>query len=226
MSAFLVCLAAVAPTLDRTIHQFSTFEELKVGHYDGTVPIRAAMRMGDFGLGAFDGLDGEMIVLDGHVYRADGFGDLSMGNLDGLTPYMFVTKFRADQILRFEGETTRAELQAAIERAVPNPDQMLAIRMRGRFDKFLGRSYGRQMKPYLPFAQLADKQSLFPYPEISATLVGFRLPKSVDPVNVPGYHFHFVNDDRTRGGHVLTYRVQSAVVEIMRIERLHTERRR
>ena len=39
------------------------------------------------------------------------------------------------------------------------------------------------------------------------TLVGVRCPSWVGGLNVPGYHWHFLSEDRTVGGHVLDCRV-------------------
>lgn len=46
-----------------------------------------------------------------------------------------------------------------------------------------------------------DLRSL--HTDISGSLVGFKFPAYADGINVAGYHFHFVSDDRSVGGHVL-----------------------
>jgi acetolactate decarboxylase len=40
--------------------------------------------------------------------------------------------------------------------------------------------------------------------DIDGTLIGFRFPAAATSVNVPGWHFHFLTADRSRGGHVLS----------------------
>ena len=42
---------------------------------------------------------------------------------------------------------------------------------------------------------------------VKGTLVGFRCPAFVKGINVPGYHLHFLTEDRKAGGHVLDLRV-------------------
>lgn len=45
-------------------------------------------------------------------------------------------------------------------------------------------------------------------------MVGFRMPEYMEGLNVPGYHFHFITDDRKAGGHVLDCLIEEAMVEI------------
>src|SRR5262245_29291241 len=56
------------------LHQIGTLAALSAGGYAGTVTIDDMLDHGDFGLGTFDGLDGEMIVLDGDVYQVPASG--------------------------------------------------------------------------------------------------------------------------------------------------------
>ncbi len=49
---------------------------------------------------------------------------------------------------------------------------------------------------------------------IEGTLVGFWAPAYAQAVNVPGYHFHFLSEDRTFGGHVLDVRATSLVAAL------------
>src|SRR6202158_1160555 len=59
---------------DKTIFQTSTVDALMEGASQGDMTMGELKTHGDFGLGTFDGLDGEMIELDGKVFqvRADG----------------------------------------------------------------------------------------------------------------------------------------------------------
>ena len=65
--------AALAQYLAAPVHtlfQVSTSGALVAGLYDGVVTCQTILAHGDFGLGTFEHLDGEMVVLDGRVYRA------------------------------------------------------------------------------------------------------------------------------------------------------------
>ena len=49
--------------------QTSTIDALLAGVYDGEMSCRELLTHGDFGIGIFDHLDGEMVVLNGTVYQ-------------------------------------------------------------------------------------------------------------------------------------------------------------
>ncbi len=53
----------------RTVYQTSLMSALLGGVYDGEMTVRELLRHGDFGLGTFNALDGEMVVLDGACYH-------------------------------------------------------------------------------------------------------------------------------------------------------------
>ena len=46
-------------------------------------------------------------------------------------------------------------------------------------------------------------QSEFTAATAEGTFIGFWTPAYARAINVPGYHFHFVNTEATLGGHVL-----------------------
>ena len=77
-----VITRALAQYLGSTMHtlfQVSTSGSMVAGVYQAAVTTRVILRHGNFGLGTFENLDGEMVVLDGNVYRvrADGRVDLA-----------------------------------------------------------------------------------------------------------------------------------------------------
>jgi acetolactate decarboxylase len=51
--------------------------------------------------------------------------------------------------------------------------------------------------------------------------VGFWTPEWARTINVPGFHLHFLSDDRTRAGHVIDIRAKDAVVELHAASDLH-----
>ena len=59
-----------------TLYQVSTIDALMQGAYEGVQPVSEIRKHGDFGIGTFDALDGEMIVLDGTVYQAKADGKI------------------------------------------------------------------------------------------------------------------------------------------------------
>lgn len=209
----LLLLAAKAD-----LYQVSTYGSLAAGNYEGKVKIAELTRHGDFGLGTFNGLDGEMVVLDGRINRINGFGDVTQPPLSTLTPFACVTTFRATKTLLFNGDYR--QLTAAIDSATKDPNAMLAIRVDGKFEGLQARSFAKQTKPYRPLASILGNQSMLPYGNTGGTLVGLRMPKSAAPVNVPGYHFHYLAVDRRHGGHILGIGHISGTIQIMPLRRI------
>ena len=67
------------------------------GIYERAVSSTFLLNYGDFGIGTFDNLDGEMVVLDGVIYqvRSDGIVNKIVDDIG--TPFAVVVKFAADQ---------------------------------------------------------------------------------------------------------------------------------
>ncbi|HEX9276579.1 MAG TPA: acetolactate decarboxylase, partial [Casimicrobiaceae bacterium] len=76
--------------------------------------------------------------------------------------------------------------------------------MDGRFRAIAIRSEPKQQPPYRPLAEvIKTQQVVHTLEDVEGSLIGFRFPAAASSVNVPGWHFHFLSADRTRGGHVL-----------------------
>src|SRR3954462_4233195 len=90
---------ALSQSLDTPIHtlfQVSTSAALVEGVYQGAVRVSRLLHHGDFGLGTFVDLDGEMVVLDGVCYRVASDGVVTNVEGDRLIPYAVVTRFSAE----------------------------------------------------------------------------------------------------------------------------------
>ena len=89
------CIALPAPA--RQVTQISTYPALEMGLYDGDVSYAELARMGNFGIGTFDGMDGEMIALDGQFYQARSDGSVRPADNSLETPFATVTFFMPAQ---------------------------------------------------------------------------------------------------------------------------------
>src|SRR6201989_439301 len=76
-----------------TLFQVSISGALVAGVYDKEVSVKSILQHGDFGLGTFANLDGEMIVLDGKVYQVQGTGRVSEATPGAGAPFAVVTRF-------------------------------------------------------------------------------------------------------------------------------------
>jgi acetolactate decarboxylase len=199
------------PDPDRII-QVSVINALMVGRYDGVMPIAELLRHGDFGVGTLDHLDGELVVLDGTAYQVRGDGVVAEVGPDRSTPFAVVTPFDADGEFPCPEVASLADLDARLDEALPQKNNFVAIRVDGRFSSLTLRSVQRQEPPYKPLAEVAKSQTVWLHSDLSGSLVGIRCPSWVGGLNVPGYHWHFLSDDRKVGGHVLDCRVRGGRV--------------
>jgi acetolactate decarboxylase len=204
---------AIPPPVDRDqITQISVINALMLGRYDGQATIGQLLQHGDFGLGTLDHLDGEMIVLDGKVFQIGGDGVVHSVGADRSTPFAVVTPFESDGELRWSQVDGLSKLDAGLNEALPQKNNFLAIRVDGAFSSITLRSVHRQAPPYKPLSEVAKSQAVWTRRNLRGTLVGIRCPEWVAGLNVPGYHWHFLSDDRKVGGHVLDCRLDGARV--------------
>ncbi|MFZ4557317.1 MAG: acetolactate decarboxylase [Pseudanabaena sp.] len=195
--------------------QVSTVDALNVGVFEGALPLSDLKLHGDFGLGTYDGLDGEMVFLDGKFYqvKADGVAYDVADRLK--TPFSTVTFFRAERSLSLTGKANYQELQQQINAQLPTLNLPYAIRIQGTFPYLKVRSVPKQSLPYPTLGEVVSKeQRVFELRDVKGTLVGFRLPQYLKGTNVAGYHFHFVTSDRKAGGHLLDGEFLDNVAEI------------
>jgi len=196
------------------LFQYSTIGALMDGVYDGDLTYGELARHGDFGLGTFNALDGEMVALDGKFYqiKSDGVAYPVAASLK--TPFADVTFFKADQTVTVDQPLDLRQLEAYLEKLLPSPNLAYAIRIEGTFPYIKARSVPRQPRPYPPLTEAARNQAVFEFHRVRGTVVGFWAPRYLAGVDVAGFHLHFITADRKAGGHLLDCRIESARVAI------------
>ena len=206
--------SAALPESEDILFQYSTLGSLSAGVFDGNITYTELKTRGDFGLGTFNALDGEMIEVDHQVYqiKSDGVVYPVDGNLK--SPFAVVTHFEADQTIQVVEPMDCTQLRSYLDTLLPTENIPYAIKVTGIFSAMQARSVPRQEKPYPPLADVVKIQSVFEFKDVEGVMVGFRLPDYMDIVNAPGYHFHFITADRRAGGHVLDCKAQKVTVEI------------
>ena len=211
---FLLCSAVAAPCpAGDTLFQYSTIDALLAGIYDGDLTMEELKYQGDFGLGTLNGLDGELVVLDGVGYHVTAGGHADVPDDTTLLPFAVAAYFEEDSALKIGRIKDLEELNAVVLAALPTRNIFYAIRIDGRFHSVKTRAIPRQTKPYAPLAQAAKEQVVVSFTG-DGTLIGFYSPSFAKGINVPGFHWHFLTGDRTGGGHVLDCSLQPATAHI------------
>lgn len=197
-----------------SIFQNSLMSALLDGIYDGEMTISELLGKGNFGIGTFNGLDGEMIILDGTCYQLRGDGSARVADLDQQTPYAVATNFVPRILVDAPRGLRRNELSAFIDEVEPSANYMYAVRITGRFSEVSTRTVVKQTKPYPPMTKAVggDKEMLFS--DVEGVIGGFRTPVYERGISVPGCHVHFIDAARQSGGHVLDYTVDEAKIEL------------
>lgn len=192
--------------------QYSLLAALAAGDYTSGVPLHQVLREGDFGVGTFDRLDGELILVDGKIYQGLANGVVRPANLDGKTPFAAVKFFVEDGRIESLSASTLEELDERLDRELPRRNAPYAIRIDGNFKELRLRSVPAQSPPFRPLVEVVKEQSTYTLKDVAGSLVGFRCPAWVGTLNVAGYHWHFLSEDRQAGGHVFGCEFQAALL--------------
>jgi len=208
-------LLAEALELDRhSLFQVSTSTALVQGVFGGVVTVEELRRHGDFGLGTFSGLDGELVIVDGDCFRATAGGVVEPAADDREVPFALVTWFESDVDVLIDAASFE-EMTAAIDSLRSSENLFVAARVEAEFDRLSMRAACKAL-PGENLLEATSHQSEFDLDDVKGSLVGFWSPPYSRTIGVPGYHFHFISDDHEVGGHVLGLRAVRGRI------RLHT----
>jgi acetolactate decarboxylase len=218
-----IVTTAIFRTLEMPVHtlfQVSTSGALVQGIYERAVSSTFLLNYGDFGIGTFDNLDGEMVVLDGAIYQVRSDGTVTRIVDDTGTPFAVVVHFVADQDQIIDSASSFEDLTKICNQYRDSDNLFYAFRIDGHFDHI----HTRAMKATLdglPLAQAAAVQPEFEFKDVEGTLIGLWSPQFSSALNVAGYHFHFLSKDRTKGGHLLECSGKNLRVRVERLNDFH-----
>ena len=158
-----------------------------------------------------------MIVLDGTVYQALGDGTVQVAADTETVPFSNVTFFDKDISVDLADISDMKSFKTELDKTVNDKGRNMfyVVKVNGTFDKMLVRSELKQEKPYKSLDKaLETDQREFTYENIDGTVVGLYCPDYMSGLNAAGWHFHFISDDRTKGGHMLELSFKEAKAEL------------
>ena len=214
VSVFIVCLLAISAVSagngllmkDDAIHQVSLMQSFMHGEYDGVISVGELKSYGDTGLGTFEGVNGEMVVLDGVVYQAGADGSINVMKNNETVPFSTVTNFDEDEKIPEISASSFNDLTAKLDKEIEKYgiNNIYVAKIKGDFSNITVRSVEKQEKPYKEFTEVAKAdQKVFNYTNQSGTVVAVYFPEYMSELNMHGWHLHFLNDAKDKGGHVL-----------------------
>jgi acetolactate decarboxylase len=200
---FISSLNYAQGKITRTFFQSSPVVAILSGVMNDDFTVGEITKHGNFGLGTFNGIDGEMIVLDGKIYRVDNNGKVTVPNQLTRTPFVSVTYFHADTVIMINDSLSLKQLLDYLDKNFKLKNLIYAIKISGKFNYIESRSEAKQTQRYSNLVDVLKRQSVFKFKNIDGTMVGFKVPDYMQGVNIPGYHFHFLSRDKKSGGHIL-----------------------
>lgn len=196
-----------------SIFQTGTSASLLAGVYEGELTVDELKRQGDFGLGTFDQVDGELIMLDNVVYRAAANGLITQAESTRCIPFAVTTFFEPQQTLELP-HLSYDELSMYLDRHLLEKNYIYAIKVTGYFDSVLARSLNRCEPPYRPLMDILPTiQTCFECHDSKGTMIGFRFPAHLSSVNFSSDHFHYIDHEKKMGGHVFEFRARDVIIE-------------
>ncbi len=188
----------------------------KQGLYGPALTVGDARRHGDFGVGEYELLDGEVTGVDGAFFRQTAEGKLlPLADHERLC-FASVTRFRPIGRLDLAGPQTETTVQPLFLEAFKTSNTIFAMRIDGFFESVTATAIPRQACPCLTFDKVGHTP--FSFSQLDGTLVAFYTPAYLAQTAIGGFHFHFLAADRTGGGHVTGFTLRQGVAQWQRIE--------
>ena len=201
-------------TPSAALFQVSTIDALLSGVYDGDVTIGELRKRGNFGLGTFNRLDGEMLAVDGRYYQIKANGVAYPVPPSMKTPFASVVRFTGMKTMALPQGISGAELEKWLDERLDNKNLFYAIRIDGKFSRMKTRAVAAQEQPYRPLVEVVKTQAVFNLDNARGVIVGLWSPAFSKGISVPGYHWHFLTADKKAGGHILSFSVDEATAKI------------
>ena len=200
-----------------SIYQVALLQSLVQGNYDGVVTVKELKKHGDFGIGTFEGVNGEMIFLDGVMYQAVSDGSIKLASDDTTVPFADVTYFENDIKSELSDIKSFNDMTDMLDKLVEKngKNNFYAVKLTGTFSKIQVRSEYPQKKPYKPLAKVMETdQTIFDFESVKGTAVGLYCPDYMSGLNTSGWHLHFITEDKKNGGHILKLSADKLTAEM------------
>lgn len=210
--------------MQNKMYQVATLQALALGYSRAVISTGELLLEGDTGLGTFENVNGEMIVMDGHCYRADQEGNVTEVSPETGVPFAAVARLNGEQTFKLgkmpDITSVRTELTKKIEERF-GLNSMHVVRIDGLFEKVDARSEAPYRSHHVTLKEVLGKnQKAFVFESIRGSLVGVYFPDYMDGINMPGWHLHFLSEDRAKGGHVFDVCVSEGIAKVDKITRI------
>ena len=222
-------------------YQVSTLQALALGFSKSVITVEDFLLHGDIGLGTFEDVDGEMIVLDGKCYRAKNNGDVVPAEPERGVPFAAICCFqsqRQEKLSRMDtieqlkewGHRIDVDVIAHKEWLTLRTEEdfglnsMYMVRIDGEFSKVDARSESGTKAHHVSLKDaLSVTQKAFIFEDIKGSLVCVYYPDYMDGINAAGWHLHFLSEDKKHGGHVFDISLTQGNASFCRISSVEVQ---
>ena len=186
--------------------QVSTLQALMLGYSRPVISVSELLSHGNTGLGTFEDVDGEMIVLDGVCYRATENGHVVIADPNKGVPFSAVCNLKGKRSFELGAMKNIDELKTKLDLTIEEDfglNSMHVVRIDGEFELIDARSESPYKSVHVSLKDILGKtQKAFQFKNIKGSLVCVYFPDYMDGINASGWHLHFLSEDKTLGGHV------------------------
>ena len=198
-----------------------------MGYSRAVVSVEAFLQHGDIGLGTFEDVDGEMILLDGKCYRALEDGAVVEAAPEMGVPFAVTTFFKQGKSIEIQEIEGMDDLKKLLDLKIEEDfglNSMHVVRIEGSFSKVCARSESGYHSQHVSLKDILKKtQKDFVFHDIGGTLVCVYFPDYMDGINAPGWHLHFLSEDKLKGGHVFDLKMKQGRALFNKINRIQIE---
>lgn len=202
-------------------YQVSTLQALALGFSKSVITVGELLLHGNMGLGTFEDVDGEMIVLDGKCYRAKNNGDVVPAEDERGVPFASVCSFQPQKSETTGSMETIEQLKEWLTLRIEEDfglNSMYSVRIDGDFSKIDARSESGTKAHHVTLKDaLSVTQKAFIFENIKGSLVCVYYPDYMDGINAAGWHLHFLSEDKKHGGHVFDLSLTDGTAKFCRV---------
>lgn len=188
----------------RALTQVGLLSSLVSGNFSSCITVEQLKQLGDTGLGTFDSIDGELILLDGTVYQALSDCSIAVPPEETGVTFASVARFCETASASLRPFTAVSALEEQLNRLIPERNYFYTVLFQGTFPFVSVRSETPQKTSSLPlFRVMETAQRVSTFRNLTGTVIGQYCPPYTEGFQVCGWHFHFLSADKAFGGHVL-----------------------